>query len=66
MTLIQSYQRLSLKLMQQEQKRIKLSKEWDANELIFVDKAVNSESSRVPGGSSTVHAIAQPTSQIKR
>ena len=66
MTLMQSYQRLSWKLTQQEQQRMKLRKEWDAHEFGFVGKAIGSESSRVPGGSRAVHAVAQPASQIKR
>jgi hypothetical protein len=66
MTLIQSYQKLSLKLMQQEQKRVKLTEEWNASELGFIGKAVNNESSRMPSGSRALHATTQPTSQHKR
>ena len=66
MTLLQGYQTLSLKLMQQEQERVKLTKEWDASELSFVGKRVNSEPSRMSSSSRTLHATAQPTTQIKR
>ena len=66
MTLMQSYQTLSLKLMQQEQKRVKLTKEWNASELSFVGQAINSEPPRMPSRPRTVHATAQPTSQNQR
>ena len=66
MTLMQSYQILILKLMQQEQERVRLTKEWNASEFSFVGKAINSESSRMSSGSRTLHATAQPTAQIKR
>jgi hypothetical protein len=66
MTLIQSCQRLSWKLAQQEQQKMKLRKEWDANEFSLVGKVISSDSSGVFSGSRAVHATAQPTSQIKR
>jgi type II secretory pathway pseudopilin PulG len=66
MTLMQSYQTLSLKLIQQEQKRVKLRGEWNASEIRFVGQAVNSESSRLSSGSRTLHATSQPATQIQR
>ena len=66
MTLMQSYQILSLKFIQQEQERVKVKEEWNASELSFIGKAINSESSRMSSGSRTLHATAQPTAQIKR
>ena len=66
MSLMQSYQILSLKLHQQEQKRVKLREEWNASEISFVGQAVNNESSRVPSGSRALHATSQPANQIQR
>ena len=66
MSLMQSYQTLSLKLHQQELKRVKLREEWNASEISFVAQAVNNESSRVPSGSRAVHATSQPATQIQR
>jgi type II secretory pathway pseudopilin PulG len=66
MTLIQSYQTLSLKLMQQEQERVRLTNEWNASELSFVSKRVISEPSRMSSRSRTLHATAQPATQIQR
>jgi hypothetical protein len=66
MALLQGYQTLSLKLMQEEQEKVRLTKEWDASELSIVGKAINSEPSRMSSGSRTLHATAQPTTQIKR
>lgn len=66
MALMQSYQILSLKLIQLEQKRVKLREEWNVTELSFIGRTVNSESSRVPSRSSALHATSQPTTQIKR
>ena len=65
MSLMQSYQTLSLKLHQQEQKRVKLREEWNASEISFVGQAVNNESSRVPSGSRALHATSQPATQIQ-
>ena len=66
MMLMQGYQALSLKLIQQEHKRAKLRSEWSASELSSVGKAVSGESSRMSSGSSTVHAPSQSNAQIKR
>ena len=66
MAMLQGYQTLSLKLMQQEQERAKLKKEWNDSEISFVGKRVNSEPSRMSSGSRTLHAATQPTTQIKR
>lgn len=66
MTLLQSYQTLSLKFIQQEQARAKVREEWNASELSFIGKAINSESSRMSSGSRTLHATAQSAAQIQR
>ena len=66
MALLQSYQRLQWKLMEQEQTRTRLAKEWNTSEFSFVGKVVASESSRMPSGSRTVHAPAQPASKVER
>ncbi len=66
MALIQSYQTLSLKLLQQEQQRVKFSKEWNASDISFVGKVVSSEPSRMSGGPRTVHDSSKPTAYFKR
>ena len=66
MTLMQSYQSLSLKLMQLEQQRAKFRREWSASEISFISKTLSSESSRMSSRSRNLHDPSQSNAQIKR
>jgi len=66
MALLQSHQRLQWKLMEQEQQRTRLAKEWNTSEFSFFGKAVTSESSRMPSRSRNVYAPAQPATKVER
>jgi hypothetical protein len=63
---IQSYQILSLKLQEQEQKRAQIKSQWNDIEM-GVDKGVlKGESARVSGGNRSIHVVTQSTTQGKR
>ena len=66
MTLLQSYQSIALRLMQQESQRVQLRKVWDDFEIYLATKGAVNESSRMSGGIRPKHAPSQPTPPIKR
>ena len=71
---VEAYQRLALKLTQQEGKRSQLRREWDAFEiqeqgrahLNLSSKSLNDDAARMPGRHRSMRTVAKPIIKNKR
>lgn len=66
MTLMQSYQALSLKLAQQQSERAQIRREQDDFEIGVMAMGISHEPSRMSSGAHLMPATSQSTAQVQR